>query len=173
MNPEFFMRHCFHLALKGLGKAAPNPMVGCVIVADGKIIGEGYHEKYGEAHAEVNAVKSVKDQSSLKNATLFVNLEPCSHYGKTPPCSDLLIEKGIKKVVIANADTNPLVGGKGIEKLRAKGIEVITGILEKEGRELNKRFFTFHEKKRPYLILKWAQTADGFVSRFPIPDKER
>ena len=172
MNPEFFMRHCFHLALKGLGKAAPNPMVGCVIVADGKIIGEGYHEKYGEAHAEVNAVKSVKDQSSLKNATLFVNLEPCSHYGKTPPCSDLLIEKGIKKVVIANADTNPLVGGKGIEKLRAKGIEVITGILEKEGRELNKRFFTFHEKKRPYLILKWAQTADGFVSRFPIPDKE-
>jgi diaminohydroxyphosphoribosylaminopyrimidine deaminase/5-amino-6-(5-phosphoribosylamino)uracil reductase len=138
--------------------------VGCVIVHDGKIIGEGWHQKYGEAHAEVNAVGSVEDISLLKESTVYVNLEPCSHQGKTPPCADLLIHQQVKKVVIANGDPNPLVNGLGIKKLKAAGIEVVSGILEKEGRELNKRFFTFIEKKRPYIILKWAQSADGFVA---------
>lgn len=172
MDHEYYMRRCFELAEKGLGKVAPNPLVGSVIVVNDKIIGSGFHENYGQHHAEVNAVRSVKDQELLKGATLYVNLEPCSHFGKTPPCSDLLIEKGIKKVVVSNVDSNPLVGGKGIEKLRASGIEVIVDVLAHEGRELNRRFFAFHEKKRPYVILKWAQTADGFISRFPIPDKE-
>ncbi|MFL5754253.1 MAG: bifunctional diaminohydroxyphosphoribosylaminopyrimidine deaminase/5-amino-6-(5-phosphoribosylamino)uracil reductase RibD, partial [Bacteroidia bacterium] len=171
MNEEKFMRRCLELAERGLGQVAPNPLVGCVIEANGKVIGEGYHEKYGEAHAEVIAIRSVKDQSLLEGASLYVNLEPCSHYGKTPPCADLLIEKGIKKVVICNVDTNPLVAGKGIEKLRSHGIEVIVDVLAHEGRILNKRFFTFHEKKRPFVILKWAQTSDGFLSHFPIPDK--
>ena len=140
-------------------------MVGCVIVHNGYIIGEGFHANYGEAHAEVNAINSVKDKAILKDATLYVSLEPCSHFGKTPPCSDLIIESGIKRVVIACSDTNPLVAGKGIEKLKRARVEVISGVLEKEARELNKRFFTFHEQKRPYIILKWAQTADGFIDR--------
>ncbi len=164
-SDEFFMQRTFALAQSGRGCVSPNPLVGCVIVYDGKIIGEGWHQHYGEAHAEVNAVASVKDVSLLKNSTVYVNLEPCSHTGKTPPCADMLIDHKVKKVVIANVDTNPLVGGKGIEKLKAAGIEVVTGVLENEGRELNKRFFTFIEKKRPYIMLKWAQTADGFIAR--------
>lgn len=161
-----YMLMCLWLAEKGLGHVAPNPMVGCVIVHTEKgIIGEGYHQRYGEAHAEVNAINSVTDKGLLKDSTLYVNLEPCSHYGKTPPCCDLIIEYKIKRIIIGCLDSNPLVAGKGIEKLRNTGIEVITDILRDECRELNKRFFTFHEKKRPYVILKWAQTTDGFISK--------
>lgn len=152
------------LAQLGAGNVAPNPLVGCVIVHENIIIGEGWHQKYGEAHAEVNAINSVSDQSKLSESIVYVNLEPCSHFGKTPPCADLLIEKKVRKVVICNLDPNPLVAGKGIAKLRAVGIEVVTGVLEKEGREINKRFFTFMEKKRPYIILKWAESADGFIA---------
>jgi diaminohydroxyphosphoribosylaminopyrimidine deaminase/5-amino-6-(5-phosphoribosylamino)uracil reductase len=162
---EKYMQRCLQLAANGLGNVAPNPMVGSVIVHDDKIIGEGFHANFGEAHAEVNAINSVKNKALLKDATLYVSLEPCSHQGKTPPCSDLIIESGIKKVVIGCSDTNPLVAGKGIEKLKRAGVEVILGIMEKEARKLNKRFFTFHEQKRPYIILKWAQTADGFIDR--------
>lgn len=160
---EKYMQRCLQLATNGLGNVAPNPMVGCVIVHNNLIIGEGFHANYGEAHAEVNAINSVKDKSLLKDATLYVSLEPCAHQGKTPPCSDLIIKSGIKKVVIACSDTNPLVAGKGIEKLKGAGVDLISGILEKDARELNKRFFTFHEQKRSYIILKWAQTADGFI----------
>lgn len=161
-----YMQRCLQLAVKGLGNVAPNPMVGCIIVYKDEIIGEAYHQKYGEAHAEVNAIASVANKNLLAESTLYVNLEPCSHHGKTPPCSDLLIEHKIKRVVIACMDTNPLVAGKGITKLRNAGIEVFTGVLEDEARKLNKRFFTYHEKKRPYIILKWAQTKDGFISKF-------
>lgn len=159
------MQQCLELAKKGLGNVAPNPMVGCVIVHNEKIIGEGYHQKYGEAHAEVNAINSVKDKSLLSKATLYVNLEPCSHFGKTPPCSDLILATKIPYVVIGCVDSNTKVKGKGIEKLIKAGIDVKVGILEKESRELNKRFFTFQEKKRPYIILKWAQTKDGFIDK--------
>lgn len=162
---ELFMRRALELAQLGKGQVSPNPLVGCVIVHDNRIIGEGWHQQYGGPHAEVNAVNTVKDKSLLKKSTVYVTLEPCSHFGKTPPCADLLIREGVKKVVVSNMDTNPLVGGEGIKKLRAAGIEVITGILEKEGRETNKRFFTWIEKKRPFIILKWAQTADGFIAR--------
>jgi len=166
MTPdELFMQRAIELAQLGIGQVSPNPRVGCVITYDNKIIGEGWHKKYGEAHAEVNAVDSVKDKLLLKKSTVYVNLEPCSHFGKTPPCADMLIKHEVKKVVIANPDTNPLVGGQGIKKLKEAGIEVVTGILEKESRELNKRFFTFIEKQRPYIILKWAQTSDGFVAQ--------
>ncbi len=162
---ELFMQRALDLAQLSIGAVSPNPMVGCVIVHHNKIIGEGRHERYGAAHAEVNAVASVDDPLSLSESTVYVNLEPCSHFGKTPPCADMLVKHGVKKVVIANSDPNPLVSGKGIEKLNAAGIEVVTGILETQGRELNKRFFTFMEKKRPYLILKWAETSDGFIAR--------
>lgn len=162
---EIFMLRAFELAAHGVGNVSPNPLVGSVVVHDGKIIGEGWHKKYGEAHAEVNAIASVPDKSLLKESTVYVTLEPCSHFGKTPPCADLLIEHQVKKVVIANLDTNSLVAGNGIKKLRTAGIEVITGILDKRGRDLNKRFFTFIEKQRPYVILKWAETADGFIAR--------
>lgn len=166
MTPdELFIQRTFELALNGVGYVSPNPRVGCVIVRDGKIIGEGWHQKFGQAHAEVNAVNSVGDVSLLKGSTVYVSLEPCSHIGKTPPCADLLIRHRVKKVVIANVDTNPLVGGRGIKKLTEAGIEVVTGVLKDKGLELNKRFFTFVEKKRPYVILKWAQTADGFVAQ--------
>jgi len=166
MTPEeLFMQRAFDLARLGIGSVSPNPQVGCVIVKDGEVIGEGWHQAYGQPHAEVNAVASVKDQSQLADSTVYVNLEPCSHTGKTPPCAELLIKHKVKKVVIANVDTNPLVGGTGIKKLSEAGIEVVTGVLEKQGRELNKRFFTFHEQERPYIILKWAQTADGFIAR--------
>jgi len=162
-NNETYIKRCLDLAVKGLGQVAPNPMVGCVIVCDGEIIGEGYHEQYGQAHAEVNAVNSVKDKSLLKKSTLYVNLEPCSHFGKTPPCADLIIEHKIPYVVIGSIDSNSLVSGKGIEKLAKAGVDVKIGTLEDDCKKLNKRFFTYHEKKRPYIILKWAQTADGFI----------
>jgi diaminohydroxyphosphoribosylaminopyrimidine deaminase/5-amino-6-(5-phosphoribosylamino)uracil reductase len=157
------MQHCIHLASKGMRKVAPNPMVGCVIVYQNEIIGKGYHQEYGKAHAEVNAINAVKDKSLLKESTLYVNLEPCAHFGKTPPCSDLIIQHQIPKVVIGCIDSFSEVSGKGIEKLKATGTEVIVGVLENESLALNKRFFTFHNKKRPYIILKWAETKDGFI----------
>jgi diaminohydroxyphosphoribosylaminopyrimidine deaminase/5-amino-6-(5-phosphoribosylamino)uracil reductase len=139
--------------------------VGCLVVHNGIIIGEGWHKKYGEAHAEVNAIENVQDKSLLKESIVYVNLEPCSHTGKTPPCADLLIKHQVKKVVVSNLDSNPLVSGNGVKKLRSAGIEVVTGILEQEGRELNKRFFAFMEKQRPYILLKWAETSDGFIAK--------
>ena len=160
---DFFIRRCFRLAKNGLGNVSPNPLVGCVLVVDGKIIGEGFHQQYGGLHAEPNAILNVKDISLLEKSTLYVNLEPCSHHGKTPPCADFIIEKGIKNVVISNLDPNPMVAGNGVRKLQDAGINVIKGVLEKEGWELNRRFFTFMTKKRPYIILKWAQTLDGFM----------
>jgi diaminohydroxyphosphoribosylaminopyrimidine deaminase / 5-amino-6-(5-phosphoribosylamino)uracil reductase len=162
---ELFMRRALELALLGKGSVSPNPLVGCVVVHDGKIVGEGWHQRYGEPHAEVNAINAVADKTLLSDSTLYVNLEPCSHFGKTPPCVDLVLAHRLQRVVIANVDTNPLVSGDGIKKMRHAGIEVITGILENEGRELNKRFFTSIEKGRPYIILKWAETADGFIAR--------
>ena len=166
MIPDhFFMQRALELARLGVGTVSPNPLVGCVIVHDGKIIGEGWHRKYGEAHAEVKAIASVADSSLLSEATLFVNMEPCSHFGKTPPCADLLIQRSLKRVVISTLDTNPLVAGKGAKKLREAGMEVITGVLHEEGREINQRFFAHMELKRPYIILKWAETADGFMAR--------
>jgi len=162
-TPEIFMQRCLDLALLGMGDVAPNPMVGCVIVYEGTIIGEGYHEKYGQPHAEVNAIRSVKNPELLSQSTLYVSLEPCAHFGKTPPCSDLIIKNRIPRVVIGTIDPFAEVAGKGIERMRKSGIEIQLGILENECRELNRRFFTFHEKKRPYIILKWAQTLDGFM----------
>ena len=158
------MRRCLELASKGLENVSPNPMVGSVIVYENTIIGEGYHKQYGKEHAEVNAIASVKDKSLLKDSTLYVNLEPCAHFGKTPPCSNLIIENKIPKVVIGCVDTFSDVNGKGIIKMEKAGIEVNIGVLEKESQELNKRFFTFHEKKRPYIILKWAESKDGFIA---------
>jgi diaminohydroxyphosphoribosylaminopyrimidine deaminase/5-amino-6-(5-phosphoribosylamino)uracil reductase len=158
-----YMQYCLQLAKLGEGHTAPNPMVGCVIVFEGKIIGEGFHQRYGGPHAEVNAINSVKDVRLLKHSTLYVNLEPCSHTGKTPPCADLIIEKMIPRIVVGTVDPNPEVAGKGIEKLKEARLEVIAGILNNESKELNRRFFTFHQEKRPYIILKWAQTANGFV----------
>ncbi|MDF2156421.1 bifunctional diaminohydroxyphosphoribosylaminopyrimidine deaminase/5-amino-6-(5-phosphoribosylamino)uracil reductase RibD [Algoriphagus sp. CAU 1675] len=166
-----FMRRALELAELGRGNVSPNPLVGCVIVHEDRIIGEGYHQKFGEAHAEVNAINSVEDPSLLSESTVYVTLEPCAHWGKTPPCANLLVEKKVKKVVIAAHDSNPLVGGKGIQILRDAGIEVETGLLEKEARSQNCRFFTQIEKKRPYVILKWAQTADGFVAREDFSSK--
>lgn len=165
------MHRCLELASKGLGKVAPNPMVGCVIVYHDKIIAEGYHQQYGQAHAEPNAIKQVSDEL-LKECTLYVSLEPCNHFGKTPPCADLIVSKEIKKVIVGCLDPNPLVAGKGIKKLHDAGIEVEYGVLDKECRELNKRFFTLQEKKRPYVILKWAQTQDGFISKLPFPENK-
>jgi diaminohydroxyphosphoribosylaminopyrimidine deaminase / 5-amino-6-(5-phosphoribosylamino)uracil reductase len=165
MDEESFMRRCLELAENGKGMVQPNPMVGCVIVSAGKIIGEGWHEKFGEAHAEVNAINSIVDKSLIPGSKAFVSLEPCSHYGKTPPCADLLIEHKISEVIIGCVDTFSQVAGKGIERLKAAGIKVSTGVLEQKARELNQRFFTFHEKKRPYIILKYAQTADGFIDK--------
>ncbi|PWK21859.1 diaminohydroxyphosphoribosylaminopyrimidine deaminase [Arcicella aurantiaca] len=164
-HSQLYMKRALQMARLGAGYVSPNPMVGCVIVHNGKIIGEGWHKKYGEGHAEVNAVNSVEDKSLLSESEVYVTLEPCSHYGKTPPCADLLIKHHVKKVIICNLDPNPLVAGKGIEKLRQAGIEVETGVLEAEGREVNKRFFTFIEKQRPYIILKWAESADGFIAK--------
>ncbi|MEZ0483538.1 bifunctional diaminohydroxyphosphoribosylaminopyrimidine deaminase/5-amino-6-(5-phosphoribosylamino)uracil reductase RibD [Fibrella aquatica] len=166
-----FMRRALELAQHGRATVSPNPMVGCVIVYDlgekptGRILGEGWHQQYGGPHAEVNAIRSVApaDEALLPDSTAYVTLEPCSHYGKTPPCADLLIAKKIGRVVCCNDDPNPLVAGKGFAKLREAGIDVITGLLADEGRALNARFFTFIEQKRPYIILKWAETADGFM----------
>ena len=162
---EFYMKRCLELAKKALGKSYPNPLVGSVIVHDGKIIGEGFHQKAGENHAEIKAIYSVENKELLKESTIYVSLEPCSHFGKTPPCANRIAEIGFKKVVIGTLDSHVKVNGKGVEILEKAGIEVVSGILEKESRELNKRFFTFHEKKRPYLILKWAQSADGFLDK--------
>lgn len=162
---KVFMQRAIELARLGIGAVSPNPMVGCVIVQQNEIIGEGWHKRYGEAHAEVNAIESVKHKKQLKEATVYVTLEPCAHFGKTPPCADLLIQHQIKRVVISNHDTFPLVDGGGIKKLQAAGLEVEVGVLSEEGRDLNKRFFTRVEKKRPYVILKWAQTKDGFIAR--------
>ncbi|NPA36660.1 MAG: bifunctional diaminohydroxyphosphoribosylaminopyrimidine deaminase/5-amino-6-(5-phosphoribosylamino)uracil reductase RibD [Chlorobi bacterium] len=160
---EKYMQRCLQLARKGEGTTYPNPLVGSVIIRDGKIIGEGFHYKAGEPHAEVNAINSVKDKSLLRNSTLYVNLEPCAHFGRTPPCSLAIIQNKIPKVVIGCVDTFSKVAGKGIEMMQNAGIEVTTGIMEEESREVNRRFFTFYEKKRPYVILKWAQTLDGFI----------
>lgn len=157
------MQRCLELARLGAGNTAPNPMVGCVIVHGGKIIGEGFHIEYGGPHAEVHAVRSVRYPELLRESTLYVNLEPCSHYGKTPPCADLILQSRIPRVVIGTMDPYEEVSGRGIEKLREGGVLVETGILEEECKWVNRRFFTWHEKKRPYVILKWAQTVDGFI----------
>jgi diaminohydroxyphosphoribosylaminopyrimidine deaminase/5-amino-6-(5-phosphoribosylamino)uracil reductase len=159
------MNRAMELARLGFGNVSPNPMVGCVIVHEDKIIGEGFHQQCGGPHAEVNAVNSVKDLSLLPSSTAYVTLEPCAHFGKTPPCAELLAKYKIKKVVIANLDPNPLVAGKGVEILRKAGIEVESGMLEADGLDLNKRFFKSFNRKKPYIILKWAETADGFVAR--------
>ena len=160
-----YMRRALELARLGRGFTAPNPLVGCVIVHEGRIIGEGWHRQYGGPHAEVNALESVKEKHLLPESRLYVTLEPCSHYGKTPPCADLLLENQIADVVICNTDPNPLVQGRGIRKLLEANCKVHVGLLEKEGLALNKYFFTFHQRKRPYITLKWAETADGFIGR--------
>ncbi|HAW52277.1 MAG TPA: bifunctional diaminohydroxyphosphoribosylaminopyrimidine deaminase/5-amino-6-(5-phosphoribosylamino)uracil reductase RibD, partial [Flavobacteriales bacterium] len=162
-NTETYMRRCFELASQGKGAVAPNPLVGCVIVKDGKIMAEGYHHGIGQNHAEVDAIEKVGDPELLKGATLYVNLEPCVHHGKTPPCCDRIIECGIKKVVISGLDPNEMVHGRGLEKLQSAGIEVKKEVLLSDEMNLNRRFRTYHEKKRPYVILKWAQSADHFM----------
>ncbi|MBI2260029.1 MAG: bifunctional diaminohydroxyphosphoribosylaminopyrimidine deaminase/5-amino-6-(5-phosphoribosylamino)uracil reductase RibD [Flavobacteriia bacterium] len=162
-NHERFMQRCLDLASLGIRSVFPNPLVGAVVVHEDKIIGEGYHQKYGREHAEVLALNSVENKDLLKNSTLYVSLEPCSHFGKTPPCAHLIIDSKIPKVVVATIDPNPLVGGRGINYLRENNVEVITDILPSEARTLNKRFFTLHQKKRPYIVLKWAQSKDGFI----------
>ena len=168
-NHQIYMRRCLELAAMGMGSVSPNPMVGAVIVHNGKVIGEGYHQKYGGAHAEVNAVNQVIDQFSnyaqlLRQSIIYVSLEPCAHYGKTPPCADLIIKHQIPTVIVGCRDPFDQVNGKGIEKLEAAGVEVVTGVLEEECKWLNRRFFTRVQKHRPYIILKWAQTADGFFA---------
>jgi diaminohydroxyphosphoribosylaminopyrimidine deaminase/5-amino-6-(5-phosphoribosylamino)uracil reductase len=165
LEHEIYMKRCLELAGNGRGSVSPNPLVGCVIVYEGTIIGEGWHNIYGGPHAEVNAINQVSDHGFLSKSTLYVNLEPCSHWGKTPPCADLIIEKKIPRVVIGSQDAHTAVDGKGILKLREAGIEVTVGVLEEEATKLNARFFTFQKEKRPYIILKWAQTRDGFLAR--------
>jgi len=163
---EFFMQRCLQLAALGVGQVAPNPMVGAVLVHQDRIIGEGCHQQYGQAHAEVNCVHSVADtdKALIKQATMYVSLEPCAHHGKTPPCADLIVSEGIREVVIGCKDTFSAVAGKGIEKLEKAGIQVRTGVLEAACRHINRRFFTFHEKKRPYILLKWAQSLNGIMA---------
>lgn len=167
MPDSNYMRRCFQLARLGAGSVSPNPMVGAVLVHEGRIIGEGWHQRYGAAHAEVNALNSVAagDRHLIPKSTLYCSLEPCFHHGKTPPCVDLILKNNIPHVVVSNTDPNPLVAGQGLEKLRAAGVVVETGILEKEGNALNRAFFTWIGQKRPYIILKWAQSADGFLAR--------
>ena len=162
---QTFMQRCLQLAQNGQRNARPNPMVGAVIVCGDRIIGEGYHVRCGEGHAEVNAFTSVRqeDEPLLSQSTIYVSLEPCAHYGKTPPCAELIVRKGVRRCVVGCIDPFAKVSGRGVEMLREAGIEVTVGVLEKECRELNRRFFTFHEKRRPYIILKWAQSADGFI----------
>ena len=169
-----YMQRCLQLAIKGDGFTKPNPLVGAVIVHKNKIIGEGYHRELGESHAEVNAINSVKDKSLLSQSTLYVSLEPCAHHGKTPPCAEFIISNKIPRVVLAIRDPNPSVSGKGIEIMRNAGIEIIEGVLEKEARELNKFFFINKLYSRPYIILKWAQSKDGFIDlkRDPLDDKQ-
>ena len=165
IEDEKYMRRCIQLAANGIHGTRPNPMVGAVIVAKGRIIGEGYHVRCGEGHAEVNAFASVRpeDETLLKDATIYVSLEPCSHYGKTPPCADLIIKKGVRRVVVGCIDPFAEVQGRGIKRLREAGIEVVVGVLENECQWLNRRFFTYHREHRPYIVLKWAQTANGFI----------
>jgi len=167
---KMYMARCLELAQNGQGNVAPNPMVGALIVHDNQIIGEGYHIKHGDAHAEINAINSVKDKSLLKKSTLYLSLEPCSHFGKTPPCTDTIIAMEIPRIVIASMDVNPKVMGRGIELLRKAGREVVVGVMEEEALDLNRRFITYHTKKRPYIILKWAQTLDGFIDAIRKPD---
>lgn len=161
---QFFMARCLELSKKGLGYTFPNPMVGAVIVYNDTIIGEGWHHAAGSPHAEINALKQVKDKNLLKKSTIYVSLEPCCHFGKTPPCADAILTHKIPRIVVAIKDPHNKVAGKGIEKLRAAGCEVIVNVLEKEALELNKRFICFHQKKRPYIILKWAESCDGFIA---------
>lgn len=169
---EIYIHRCIQLAKNGLGTTYPNPLVGSVIVYDGKIIGEGWHRKSGEPHAEVNAINSVKDKSLLNKSTIYVSLEPCSHFGKTPPCCDLIIQHKIPNVVVGTVDPNDKVAGTGIKRLMENGCNVTVGVLENECYELNKRFFTFHTQKRPYIILKWAESADGFIAPLAKEKKE-
>lgn len=169
---EKYIKRCIELAKNGLGTTYPNPLVGCVIVFNNEIIGEGWHQKAGEPHAEVNAINSVKDKSLLSKATIYVSLEPCSHFGKTPPCCDLIIANKIPNVVIGTVDPFAKVAGKGIKNLLEAGKKVTVGVLEDECNELNKRFFTFHTKKRPYIILKWAESQDGFIAPLAKEKKE-
>ncbi|WP_298732600.1 bifunctional diaminohydroxyphosphoribosylaminopyrimidine deaminase/5-amino-6-(5-phosphoribosylamino)uracil reductase RibD [uncultured Chitinophaga sp.] len=166
IQDELFMQRCLQLAQLGAGQVAPNPMVGAVLVHQGRIIGEGYHRRYGQAHAEVDCVQRVAaaDRSLIPRATMYVSLEPCAHYGKTPPCADMIVQQQIPRVVIGCTDSFSEVSGKGIEKLQQAGVEVSVGMLERASRELNRRFFTFHEKKRPYIVLKWAQCPAGFMA---------
>lgn len=163
---EDFLKRCFDLAIKGLGHVAPNPMVGAVVVHDNQVIGEGYHPAVGEPHAEVFAIQSVTDQELLRSSTLYVNLEPCNHFGRTPPCTELILKKGVPRVVIGQLDPNPKVAGKGVERLRKHGVEVITDICRQEALFLNRRFNTFYQKNRPYILLKWAQSDDGFLDHY-------
>ena len=169
IQKELYMQRCIELAVEGMGKTAPNPMVGCVIVYYDKIIGEGYHREYGKAHAEVNAINSVKDKNLLSKSTLYVSLEPCCHWGKTPPCTDLIIKSKIPHVVVASIDPYDTVAGNGISILRNHGVKVDVGLLRHQAILLNKRFFTYHQKKRPYIILKWAQTADALIDTERLP----
>ena len=165
MTDKTFIKRCIELAKTAEGKTYPNPLVGSIIVHNGKIIGEGYHEKAGENHAEINAINSVENIHLLKDSTIYVTLEPCSHFGKTPPCANKIVEIGFKKVVIGTLDSHEKVNGKGKELLENAGIEVVSGVLEEDCKDLNKRFFTFHQKKRPFIILKWAESADGFLDK--------
>ena len=158
-----YMDMALALAREGLGATYPNPMVGCVIVSWGEVIGQGYHHRAGQAHAEVNAIESVRDKTRLRESTLYVTLEPCSHFGKTPPCADRIVREGIPRVVVGVVDPFDQVAGRGIRKLEQAGIAVTLGVREQECRRLNERFFTFHQKKRPYVVLKWAQSADGYL----------
>lgn len=160
----FWMQRALDLATLGSGFVAPNPLVGCVIVKNDRIIGEGFHKKYGEAHAEVNAINSVDQALEIKDSTIYVNLEPCSHHGKTPPCADLLIKNSVKRVVICNTDPNPIVAGRGISKLKAAGIDVCVGVLAEKGEELNRKFFYFQREKKPYVTLKFACSKDQFIA---------
>jgi diaminohydroxyphosphoribosylaminopyrimidine deaminase/5-amino-6-(5-phosphoribosylamino)uracil reductase len=164
-NDELYIKRCIELAKKALGKTYPNPLVGSVIVHNGEIIGEGYHHKAGENHAEINAINSVKNKDLIPESTIYVSLEPCAHFGKTPPCALKIKELGFKKVVIGAMDSHDKVNGKGKKIIQDAGIEAVSGILEQECIELNKRFFTYHEKKRPYIILKWAESGDGFLDK--------
>ena len=178
MNYEQYIARCIEIARRGEYYVAPNPMVGAVLVdGDGRVLAEGWHERFGEGHAEVNCFRSLEKSKyrdiDLSKCTLFVSLEPCSHYGKTPPCAKLIIEKGVGRVVVGMLDPNPLVAGRGVKMLREAGIEVVVGVLEKECRELNKRFLMLHEHHRPYVVLKWAQTADGFLDRNRQQDRLR
>jgi diaminohydroxyphosphoribosylaminopyrimidine deaminase/5-amino-6-(5-phosphoribosylamino)uracil reductase len=165
VNHELYMSRCIQLALRGEGRVAPNPLVGALLVHNDRVVAEGYHEFFGGPHAEVNAINSLEDKSILSECTIYVTLEPCSHQGKTPPCSNLIVESGIRKVVIGSSDTNAEVNGRGMRSLRKNGVEVIENVLVDECRELNKFFFTYHEKKRPYVLLKWAQSQTGYLDR--------